>query len=773
MNTFLLLLTLDLTCHSAPGATSTLNKASLPFDATGKMSSSESNEDFIKGTILGAGNYCPAEPLIKEMESRNRLKLILQWLESRVNEGSQDVMVHSAIANVYVDTNNNPEHFLKSNEYYDPRDVGIYCEKRDPQLCVVAFTHGQCDQGVERVKCTNTNGSFFCGLCPDETSYDNDEIAEPLGNRDCFKPYTSNGTTGCLDVNECHVGWAGDEYSCNDVDECASDPCTNGGTCTESSCEASAFLDGTLCDAEDQGRPPIGDLCEAQPLADKKGTDTQESVMIFRLQLIAAVVAACVFLTCSSQGTYLTAGILHCPFEGSRPMEQRSPRTLGFKTTNMTSTMCMFGILFLAMQLGRTSAQTCADANVTCNRGSVIVQRGEVPVGSSGSSATGSTAEECCSCPAGTYISYRDENLAFQFSSDGIANTGMNGSLVWNAVVPPGVPPIFFNMTRPNDPLAHAEYGEGMPFSEPRTDVPFDLSPGLFYTSDQDGVSRMAMYMQQKIAIGRANTFFWVATPFHVGWVNTLGGWRPGGAPGSMEFGLGTAGASAQACPDAGPTIHCPWVDSWMPSGYVGPYYTLNRTQIFVFRSVDGMNTFSGLPGPVVDMAVISEPTSEIEFKSTIYAQGLHRQGEGFDMEEEYDIDFRNPEVDGETAFTGGFMSLGQTALMYGEFFQFFGVIHAMECHNTSLTNDEVLDVVGRLMPLVEVNAPPRPLCHQCPLGETMQRRNSYCNDLFSFGIPGGSLHFATLVHGCLTPFCNGHGLQARTIMITIMKLCA
>eukprot|EP01051_Picozoa_sp_SAG22_P010069 SAG22_NODE_882_length_6687_cov_5.782332_3_plen_546_part_00 len=215
------------------------------------------NEGFIKGIILGAGNYCPAEPLIKEMESRNRVKLILQWLESRVNEGSQDVMVHSAIAKVYVDTNNNPEHFLKSNEYYGPRDVGIYCEKRDPQLCVVAFTRGQCDQGVERVKCTNTNGSFFCGLCPDETSYDNDEIAEPLGNRDCFKPYTSNGTTGCLDANECHVGWAGDEYSCNDVDECASDPCTNGGTCTESSCEASAFPDGTLCDAEDQGRPPI------------------------------------------------------------------------------------------------------------------------------------------------------------------------------------------------------------------------------------------------------------------------------------------------------------------------------------------------------------------------------------------------------------------------------------------------------------------------------------------------------------------------------------
>eukprot|EP01051_Picozoa_sp_SAG22_P006134 SAG22_NODE_391_length_11223_cov_7.451187_4_plen_404_part_00 len=51
MNTFLLLLTLDLTCHSAPGATSTLNKASPPFDATGKMSSSESSDR----TVLSRG----------------------------------------------------------------------------------------------------------------------------------------------------------------------------------------------------------------------------------------------------------------------------------------------------------------------------------------------------------------------------------------------------------------------------------------------------------------------------------------------------------------------------------------------------------------------------------------------------------------------------------------------------------------------------------------------------------------------------------------------
>ena len=35
-----------------------------------------------------------------ELEKRNRLKIILPWLEARVNEGSQDAPVHNAIAKV-------------------------------------------------------------------------------------------------------------------------------------------------------------------------------------------------------------------------------------------------------------------------------------------------------------------------------------------------------------------------------------------------------------------------------------------------------------------------------------------------------------------------------------------------------------------------------------------------------------------------------------------------------------------------------------------------
>eukprot|EP01052_Picozoa_sp_SAG31_P037374 SAG31_NODE_4817_length_2935_cov_2.091678_2_plen_712_part_00 len=56
---------------------------------------------------------------------------------------------------------------------------------------------------------------------------------------------------------ECHVGWDGDGFTCNDIDECASDPCTNGATCTESSCDPSSFPDGTECSSVDEGLPPI------------------------------------------------------------------------------------------------------------------------------------------------------------------------------------------------------------------------------------------------------------------------------------------------------------------------------------------------------------------------------------------------------------------------------------------------------------------------------------------------------------------------------------
>ena len=82
------------------------------------------------------------------MEKRNRLKLLNPFLEHLVCEGSTDPAVHNALGKIIVDSNNNPEHFLTTNPYYDSLAVGKYCEKRDPNLACVAYKRGACDDAL-------------------------------------------------------------------------------------------------------------------------------------------------------------------------------------------------------------------------------------------------------------------------------------------------------------------------------------------------------------------------------------------------------------------------------------------------------------------------------------------------------------------------------------------------------------------------------------------------------------------------------------------------
>jgi hypothetical protein len=53
------------------------------------------------------------------VEKRNRLKLLNPFLEHLVSEGSTDPAVHNALGKIIVDSNNNPEHFLTTNPYYE------------------------------------------------------------------------------------------------------------------------------------------------------------------------------------------------------------------------------------------------------------------------------------------------------------------------------------------------------------------------------------------------------------------------------------------------------------------------------------------------------------------------------------------------------------------------------------------------------------------------------------------------------------------------------
>lgn len=116
------------------------------------------DEEFVKRLVLSVKNTVPVEELVAEVEKRGRLKLLLQFLEARVGDGATDVGVHSGIAKVYVESNINPEHFLETNPYYDSRDVGRFCEKRDPYLAYIAYRRGNCDE--ELLEVTNRHQLF-------------------------------------------------------------------------------------------------------------------------------------------------------------------------------------------------------------------------------------------------------------------------------------------------------------------------------------------------------------------------------------------------------------------------------------------------------------------------------------------------------------------------------------------------------------------------------------------------------------------------------------
>ena len=86
-----------------------------------------------------------------QVEKRNRLKLLNPFLEHLVSEGSTDPAVHNALGKIIVDSNNNPEHFLTTNPYYEsqvcasqqpcqsPQDVDMLREG-----CAYLCTHDTC-----------------------------------------------------------------------------------------------------------------------------------------------------------------------------------------------------------------------------------------------------------------------------------------------------------------------------------------------------------------------------------------------------------------------------------------------------------------------------------------------------------------------------------------------------------------------------------------------------------------------------------------------------
>jgi len=136
-----------------------VNPVKCPI-VTGTLIDLDCSEDFIKNLLQSVRAACPIEALVAEVEKRNRLRLLLPWLEGRVAEGHQDPALHNAIAKICIDTNREPETFLKTNAFYDSATVGKYCEERDPHLAYTAYKRawGSCDEQL--VEVTNRNGLF-------------------------------------------------------------------------------------------------------------------------------------------------------------------------------------------------------------------------------------------------------------------------------------------------------------------------------------------------------------------------------------------------------------------------------------------------------------------------------------------------------------------------------------------------------------------------------------------------------------------------------------
>jgi hypothetical protein len=58
-------------------------------------------------------------------------------------------------------------------------------------------------------------------------------------------------------------------------------------------------------------------------------------------------------------------------------------------------------------------------------------------------------------------------------------------------------------------------------------------------------------------------------------------------------------------------------------------------------------------------------------------------------------VQLPSPSVDGMYTLAAGYMELGHWGLLYTKYMQYYGIIHHLEMHSDTLSEKEVLDVVG------------------------------------------------------------------------------
>ncbi|CCH60283.1 hypothetical protein TBLA_0C04870 [Henningerozyma blattae CBS 6284] len=134
-----------------------INPAKAP-EVVGALIDVDCDESFIKDLLQSVIGQVPVAELTEEVEKRNRLKLLLPFLEKTLSQGNQDQAVYNTMAKIYIDSNNAPEKFLKENDQYDTLEIGRYCEKRDPYLAYIAYDKGNNDDDLLRI--TNENDMY-------------------------------------------------------------------------------------------------------------------------------------------------------------------------------------------------------------------------------------------------------------------------------------------------------------------------------------------------------------------------------------------------------------------------------------------------------------------------------------------------------------------------------------------------------------------------------------------------------------------------------------
>ena len=89
-----------------------VNPSRLPI-VVGGLLDVDCSEDIIKSLMMAVRGQFSTDELVEEVEKRNRLKLLLPWLEAKIHDGSEEPATHNALAKIYIDANNNPERFLR------------------------------------------------------------------------------------------------------------------------------------------------------------------------------------------------------------------------------------------------------------------------------------------------------------------------------------------------------------------------------------------------------------------------------------------------------------------------------------------------------------------------------------------------------------------------------------------------------------------------------------------------------------------------------------